>query len=63
MPPHRYLLELRIKHAKELLATTGLNLQEIAAYCGFADIHHFSKAFKKAIGLPPGEFRIQSADG
>lgn len=57
MAPHRYLLELRISHAKELLETTELSQEEIAAYCGFANIHHFSKTFKKKTGKPPGAFR------
>lgn len=57
VPPHKYLLQLRIQHAGELLKTTGLGLQDIAAYCGFADIHHFSKAFKRSTGLSPGAYR------
>lgn len=57
MPPHQYLLRLRVKHAQELLRTTGLTLQEIAGYCGFADVHHFSKSFKKIAGQSPGEYR------
>ncbi|MFC5652788.1 helix-turn-helix domain-containing protein [Paenibacillus solisilvae] len=55
--PHRYLLGLRIHHAKELLATTDLQLHEIADYCGFADIHHFAKAFKNQVGAAPGAYR------
>ncbi|WJH32324.1 AraC family transcriptional regulator [Paenibacillus sp. CC-CFT747] len=55
--PHQYLLELRIRHARELLETTPLKLEEIAEYCGFSDIHHFSKAFKKRTGVSPGSCR------
>lgn len=61
MPPHRYLLELRIQHAKAMLATTGLTLAEIAAYCGFADVHHFAKAFKSRVGETPGGYRTSHA--
>ncbi|WP_227872283.1 helix-turn-helix domain-containing protein [Paenibacillus albus] len=57
IPPHRYLLELRIAHAKELLVSSELRLEEIAEYCGFADIHHFTKAFKKMTGAAPGSYR------
>jgi len=57
MPPHRYLLEMRIAHAGELLRTTTLSQEDVAAYCGFADIHHFSKAFKRRTGVTPGAWR------
>lgn len=57
MTPHQYLLDMRINHACELLYTTGLTQEEIANYCGFSDIHHFSKSFKKKVGVPPGEYR------
>ncbi|QTH41367.1 helix-turn-helix domain-containing protein [Cohnella sp. LGH] len=57
MAPYQYLLELRVNHAKELIETTELSQEEIASYCGFANIHHFSKAFKKKTGRPPGAFR------
>lgn len=39
--PHQYLLELRIRHAQDLLETTDLLQEVIASYCGFADVHHF----------------------
>ena len=52
-PPHHYLLHLRIHHAQHLLATEEYTLRQIAEYCGFADVPHFSKAFKKVTGRPP----------
>lgn len=55
--PHRYFLRLRIGHAQDLLTTTDLPLKQIAEYCGFADVHHFSKAFKRLVKLSPGAFR------
>ncbi|NBC69831.1 helix-turn-helix domain-containing protein [Paenibacillus sacheonensis] len=55
--PHRYLLRLRIQHAMELLRDPDLAMEEIAAYCGFADIHHFAKTFKKETEATPGAFR------
>jgi AraC-like DNA-binding protein len=58
MPPHRYLLHLRLEHAKELLRGTRLSLLSIATYCGFSDAHHFSRMFKREVGLTPGAFRM-----
>jgi AraC-like DNA-binding protein len=57
MPPHRYLLHLRLEHAKDLLRGTRLPLLRIAAYCGFTDAHHLSRMFKREVGLTPGAFR------
>ncbi|WP_167859693.1 helix-turn-helix domain-containing protein [Paenibacillus cymbidii] len=54
--PYRYLMRLRIEHAKELLKD-GWSLQQTSEYCGFADVHHFSKAFKSATGTRPGAYR------
>jgi Transcriptional regulator containing an amidase domain and an AraC-type DNA-binding HTH domain len=55
--PHRYLLNMRLEHAKELLGNTDLSQEQIAQYCGFSDVHHFSKAFRGTYGLTPGEWR------
>ncbi|MFC5405742.1 helix-turn-helix domain-containing protein [Cohnella soli] len=54
--PHRYLIDMRIEHAKELLSGASLTRDEIASYCGFSDIHHFSKMFRKITGMTPGEW-------
>jgi AraC-like DNA-binding protein len=58
-PPHQYLLRMRLRHARELLRTTGHTLQEIADFCGFADLHHLSKTFRRETGLSPGQYRRQ----
>ena len=57
LSPHQYFLRLRIEHAQELLRTTDLPQRDIAEYCGFADVHHFSKVFKRITQLPPGAYR------
>jgi AraC-like DNA-binding protein len=57
--PHQYLLNMRIGHAQELLTSTSLPQEEIASYCGFADLHHFSKTFRMITGMTPGEWRKQ----
>lgn len=57
MPPHQYLLLLRIQHAKELLLNTRYSIAKIAEYCGFSDIHHFFRAFRQHEDLTPLTFR------
>ena len=51
------LNEVRIDHAKRLLADTGMKSGEIAEQCGFCSTKYFNQAFKKATGQTPGEFR------
>jgi transcriptional regulator of acetoin/glycerol metabolism/AraC-like DNA-binding protein len=57
MPPHRYLLQQRIKKAAELLKQTEQPLTAIAQSLGFADQSHFSRSFHWLVGLAPSEFR------
>jgi len=54
-----YLIEIRIKKAKELLRMTNLKSIEIAEQVGYSDPHYFSYVFKKHIRLTPTEFRNQ----
>ncbi|WP_260391551.1 helix-turn-helix domain-containing protein, partial [Aeromonas enteropelogenes] len=57
-PPHRYLLELRLKRAKQLLAGNE-PLASIAIQCGFSSQGHFGNRFREAFGLSPGQWRAQ----
>jgi AraC-like DNA-binding protein len=38
-------------------------LAEIAAHCGFADQSHFTRAFGRAYGAPPGRYRASLRAG
>ncbi|TPL32841.1 helix-turn-helix transcriptional regulator [Mesorhizobium sp. B2-4-6] len=58
--PYQYLLESRIQRARYLLARTSMPIVQIATECGFADQVHFSRAFSKVVGQPPGAFRKAS---
>ena len=57
MPVHRYLRELRIRQARQLMADRRTPLAEVAQRTGYADVYAFGKAFKKVTGLAPGKFR------
>ncbi len=55
--PHQYVLNLRLKKAAQLLKKPQNSITEIAYQVGFADIHAFSKAFKKNYQVAPSYFR------
>lgn len=55
MSPADFRLHCRIRLALELLEQ-GTPLAETALACGFADQSHFTKAFSRAVGAPPGRF-------
>lgn len=52
-----YLLNRRVRLAAQLLSTTQLSVQEIAAKTGIGDASYFSKQFKRVMGVSPHEYR------
>lgn len=52
VPVRRYLLHIRIRRARELLAA-GRSVTETASEAGFSGIHAFSRAFSRVVGMPP----------
>jgi transcriptional regulator GlxA family with amidase domain len=56
-PPGRFLLRLRLEHARYLLLTTPRSITEIAQLCGFADASYFARAFKSHFGGSPSHLR------
>lgn len=52
-----YLINLRVDHAKILLANEALSIQDIATQTGFSSLQYFSKVFKSKTGYSPSEFR------
>jgi len=57
--PRKYVNGIRIRFAREQLATTRLQVQEIAEKLGFSSSFHMSRAFHEAYGMPPTTFRNQ----
>ena len=55
--PHQYLLCRRLDRAKTLLRETESSLADVARATGFADQSHFTKVFRKFVGVPPSEYR------
>jgi AraC-like DNA-binding protein len=56
----RYLLTLRMEHAKQLLADTDLPIKLIGARVGYPDPQHFNKRFRQAEHVSPTEYRTNT---
>jgi AraC family transcriptional regulator len=57
VPPHRHLSRMRLESAMAALATSRLALLEIALKTGFSSQAGFNRAFRRATGMTPGEYR------
>ncbi len=54
---------IRVEKAKGLLEDPSLRISEIAAIVGYADTAHFSRVFKKCVGLSAGDYRNAHCGG
>ncbi len=60
LTPRQLLTKSRIEMAAEWLRNTNESLASIAFECGFYDQAAFSRQFRSATGLSPGEYRLAS---
>lgn len=59
LTPTQYIAKSRLGKASSLLLQTEKSISDIAQICGYFDHSAFSRAFKKATGTSPIEFRRQ----
>jgi AraC family transcriptional regulator len=58
LPPHRYVIARRVECAKHLLhGEDDVSLAQVAARTGFWDQGHFTRHFKRLVGVTPKRFR------
>lgn len=57
MTATEYFYREKLHYAAELIENTGLNLTEIADFLGFCDLFHFSRLFKKYMGVSPSMYK------
>lgn len=53
-----WIAEMRMARARAALEYTNLPIAEIGASCGYDDPAYFSRAFRRAHGVPPATWRI-----
>ena len=59
----RYLNDVRIARAKELIRQSRLRLTDISSMVGYDDQSYFTKVFTKTVGVSPSEYRKKSRPG
>ena len=60
-PPMHYLARWRMQLASRALRTPGKSVAQAASDVGYQSEAAFNRAFKKYVGLPPGEWRRERA--
>lgn len=55
LPPHRYQVQVRVERAKARLAR-GASIKQVVSESGFADHSHFTRHFKRLVGVPPSKY-------
>lgn len=58
LPPHSYLNQIRLNHAK-LLLVQGRQISQVAHETGFADQSHLTRQFKRMLGFTPGQYQLK----
>jgi AraC-like DNA-binding protein len=60
VPPYAYLSLVRVRRARALIAS-GHPPSAVTHEAGFSDQSHFTKQFKRVMGMPPGQYARQIA--
>jgi len=62
-PPGGYIAARRMERAQAQMLQSTDTLASIALGCGLADQAHFTRMFRKFVGMTPGAWRRQNAAG
>lgn len=57
LPPHRFLIQRRVREAQAMLSAGEASLAEIALDAGFGSQANFTRVFRKVTGVTPGQYR------
>lgn len=56
VPPTKYIIQLKINYACDLLHSGLYNITQVSTMCGYSDVYYFSHQFKEYIGISPTDF-------
>ena len=56
-PSSTYILQVKMAHARKILASQQKAIGEVAAECGIYDVNYFSRIFKKHTGVTPTQYQ------
>lgn len=59
--PHTYWKQIRMEHARQLVAAEQFSFKEIASRLGFSNSLYFSTSFRRYIGISPSAYRKELA--
>ena len=54
--PKEYIINLRIRYAKELLYSGEFSVSRVGELCGYGEPCHFSREFSRIVGSSPSEY-------
>ena len=57
--PHQWIELQKIRFASDRLLQSRMKIYEIAEELNYSDTFHFSRTFKKLVGISPAQFRAQ----
>ncbi len=59
-----HIHQVRMRHAKEMLADSTLTISEIGSRVGYLTPDYFTRVFRQAVGMTPSEYQVklQSTD-
>jgi AraC family transcriptional regulator len=57
--PLTYLIKRRMVRAQQLMLTSRVPLSQVALECGMCDQAHFSRTFRRIVGINPRDWRRQ----
>ena len=61
-PLNAWIIERRIAAAQQQLTGPYATVAEVASAVGFGDVAHFSRKFKRIVGVTPSEWRRRHTD-
>jgi len=61
-PLNAWIIERRIVAAQQHLTGAYVTVAEVAASVGFGDTAHFSRKFKRIVGMTPNEWRRRNVN-